>query len=287
MKATGIVVCEPDGGYNRVVNLTNYPAINFSVCPFMMGQQGNIIEHFEVDFVGHTLNDFDGYISPMDRAFCDDVAKQQVFYSNFIRGQVQTPSRPLHVAGASFQISPSKDASATPVKYVIAEITHSTSQKSATKKIIQIERCLWFLQQKTSSQNIEDCVALAIIIGPEDKLRSEVKSHIRTKGSIYPLSCRLFDIGRLGFIENRNTLLNKVAFFGYDVLDVKDRVSDLDVTLTEQISDVKEQVSDVKEQVNLLVKLVIFMMLIILLLCVLLFCFRPLSGQTETNRTEF
>jgi len=286
-KATGIILCEPTHGYNRTVHLNKYPAIDFSKCQFFFGPKNMLMTNFEVDFLAHASKDFEVCISPIRRAFCDDAAKQQVFYSNFINAQVPVS------AGSSSQISPSqispnKDIDITSVKYVIAEITNSTSQLSAEKKVRQIERCLWFLQQKTLSRNIEDCVALALIIGPEDKLRSEVQLHITGNKALYPLTAHLSDIGCLGFIENRNTLMNKVATFGHDVLEVKDRVGDLDAVLTEvkdQVSDVKDQVSDVKDQVQLLVRLVSIIMMIILIRCVVLFLF-SLSGRTEKNQTD-
>ena len=302
--ATGIILCEPSGGYNRTVDLNKYPAIDFSKCQFFGGPRNTLMTNFEVDFLAHTSKDFEGFISPIRRAFCDDVSKRQVFYSNFIEAQVQVPVS----AVVSPQISPNKDGDNTSVKYVIAEITNSTSQSSAEKKVRQIERCLWFLQQKTLSRNIEHCVALALIIGPEDKLFSEVQSHITGNKALYPLTVHLSDIGRLGFIENRNTLINKVATFGHDILEVKDRVGDLDAVLTEvkdqvsdvkdqvsdvkgqvsdvkgQVNDVKDQVSDVKDQVQLLVRLVSIMMMIILIRCVLFLC--SLSGRTEKNQTD-
>jgi archaellum component FlaC len=129
------------------------------------------------------------------------------------------------------------------------------------------------------------------------------------RAQLYPLTAHLSDIGCLGFIENRNTLMNKVATFGHDVLEVKDRVGDLDAVLTEvkdqvsdvkdqvsdvkgqvsdvkgQVSDVKDQVSDVKDQVQLLVRLVSIIMMIILIRCVVLFLF-SLSGRTEKNQTD-
>ena len=314
--ATGIIVCEPqEDGYNRKFILKNYPDIAFEPL-----SQFNAIEVFEVDFVGHAVTDFQGLISPMDHVVCDDKSKANVFYSNFI-SKVQE-SNNSHFT--NFEISPSKDNvsnSTTPVKYIIAEITNSTSQKGAQKKVFQIERCLRFLQLKSKSPKIEDCIALAMIIGPDNKLRGHVGLYISDNVNKFPLSFTLFEMGRFGFIENRNTLLNKVTYFGIDVIEVKDRVQDMDAMLTtvknevcdvkeqvsnvknevcdvkeqvsnvkdqvsnvkDQVSNVKDQVSKVSDQVNLLVKLVIFMMMFFLFLVL----FFSVSRGNERHQTEF
>ena len=88
-KATGIILREPSVGYNRTIYTSSYQSINFVDIPFCSTNDSNgahqCISEFEIDFLGHTSNDFSGgMISPSKNVVCDDTSAQRVTYSNMI-----------------------------------------------------------------------------------------------------------------------------------------------------------------------------------------------------------
>jgi hypothetical protein len=291
--ATNIIVSEPEDGYKRIVKLADFPRIDFENCPFIRGEKSNdLIDRFEVDFIGHATNDFQD-ISPIRHEYCDDFSSQQVFYSNFIEGDVHTSTDSAKSAGATLKISPNKDSSTSSVKYVIAEISHAVSNTSSAKKVQQIERCLWFLKEKTGSSNIEDCVALALIVGPGDKFYNGIISYVSKKRTVVPLTARLSAIGRFAFIENCNTLVNNVAHFREDIQKLNDSVAVIDLTLSDvktvvsnQFEAVRDEVAAVKDQFKLIVKFLTFIATIIIVFLVYAIFFNFQFSQYVSNQFD-
>ena len=252
--ATGIVAVEPSVGYTRTVQLKTYPTIPFLKYSFFLDSNNKLIDSFEVDFVGHALNDFEGTeIKKIRSAYCDDVCNQKVFYSNFIETDVKI-SITSNDSTLKDNISPEKEnAGSLFRKYIVAEAVHSSTTVAVNKKIYQIERCLCFLKEKSSALDIEDCVALAVVVGPEPTLHDKLQKLFAKSHKNYPLCDRLRNLGRLGFIHNSHTLTNKLNYLSNDFTSMKSEVSDVNEKVSdvnEKVSDVKEQVSDVKEQVS-------------------------------------
>jgi len=269
-------------GYNRIIKNSDYPTV-FSSDKIFRDSHDKIINHFEIDFCGHSVDDFDEKIDPMINIVCDESKIPKVFASNFISSSVSFVRSDKIVNN----ISPTKfsaicDLPTSTIKYVLAEITNSGSKSSAEKKLLQLERGAIFFMKKSEAVNIEDCICLLIVVTPEESSYHHIRSLL--KSGSYPNCKLLCDKGRLLFIRNTNTIMNRIGHIENDL-------SNFTFTIEAKIGDTEAKVEDTQEKVedikNLLKYFIVLVILLVLLLVFVIVYLLSINFRMHSHNNEF
>jgi hypothetical protein len=237
--AVSLCIAKPVCGYKQVIRASDYKHLTTFT---KFSKNGQSITHFEILFLGYAIGDIlSNGIIPINRAVCGDESSRSVFFSNFLDQDIIS-SNTLATSQNSKNSSVKEVNNSEQRKYVVAEVSCSPSMRAAERKVFQIERSLHFLMEKTASLHVENCAAIAVIVGPSERLYTNIKKYFSYNEGSHPLIERLLSLGRLLFIENTNTLWRKVEMC---FEDANKKLSDLKIRLSrvESVLNIAWQIS--------------------------------------------